>query len=124
MAQDNISDKVSTLRRVARVWIKLGAWPTGHALVPGCDRREGQNSPPAICRNKKTAVGSRRECPIRRRDVCGLSFRTLRRGVGRRVAGVTCRARSGAVVDTTLDRLRADEVIAGLLVREFCWYKG
>lgn len=45
---------------------------------------------------------------------------------GQRASGirVTYRASSGAVVDTTLDRLCADEVIAGLPVREFRWYKG
>jgi hypothetical protein len=37
---------------------------------------------------------------------------------------VIYRASSGTVVDTTLDRLSADEVIAGLPVREFRWYKG
>jgi hypothetical protein len=45
---------------------------------------------------------------------------------GQRADGirVTYRASSGTVVDTTLDRLSADEVIAGLPVREFRWYKG
>ncbi len=45
---------------------------------------------------------------------------------GRRAGGirVAYRAGSGAVVDTTLDRLRADEVIAGLPVREFRWHEG
>ena len=37
---------------------------------------------------------------------------------------VTYRASGGAVVDTTLDRLSADEVIAGLPVREFRWHEG
>jgi hypothetical protein len=37
---------------------------------------------------------------------------------------VTYRAGSGTVADTTLDRLRTDEVIAALPVREFRWYKG
>ena len=37
---------------------------------------------------------------------------------------MTYRASGGAVVDTTLDRLRTDEVIAGLPVREFRWHKG
>ena len=37
---------------------------------------------------------------------------------------MTYRASGGAVVDTTLDRLCADEVIAGLPVREFRSYKG
>jgi hypothetical protein len=45
---------------------------------------------------------------------------------GQRAGGirVTYRVGSGAAVDTTLDRLCADEVIAGLPVREFRWYKG
>jgi hypothetical protein len=45
---------------------------------------------------------------------------------GQRASGirVTYRASSGTVVDTTLDRLSADEVVAGLPVREFRWYKG
>lgn len=45
---------------------------------------------------------------------------------GQRATGirVTYRVSSGAVVDTTLDRLRADEVIVELPVREFRWYKG
>jgi hypothetical protein len=45
---------------------------------------------------------------------------------GQRAGGirVTYRAGGGAVVDTTLDRLCADEVIAGLPVREFRWYEG
>lgn len=45
---------------------------------------------------------------------------------GQRAGGirVTYRASGGAVVDTTLDRLCAGEVIAGLPVREFRWYKG
>jgi len=40
---------------------------------------------------------------------------------GQRAGGirVTYRASGGAVVDTTLDRLCADEVVAGLPVREF-----
>ena len=37
---------------------------------------------------------------------------------------MTYRASSGAVVDTTLDRLWTDEVIARLPVREFRCYKG
>jgi hypothetical protein len=37
---------------------------------------------------------------------------------------VTYRASDGTVVETTLDRLRAEEVFAGLPVREFRWYKG
>lgn len=45
---------------------------------------------------------------------------------GQRAGGiqVTYRSSGGAVVDTTLDRLCTDEVIAGLPVREFRWYKG
>lgn len=45
---------------------------------------------------------------------------------GQRASGVrvTYRVGSGAAADTTLDRLRVDEVIAGLPVREFRWYKG
>jgi hypothetical protein len=39
-------------------------------------------------------------------------------------AGVTYRARQGGVVETTLDRVVAGEVLTGLPVREFCWYKG
>ncbi len=37
---------------------------------------------------------------------------------------MTYRASGGAVVDTTLGRLRTGEVIAGLPVREFRWHKG
>jgi len=48
----------------------------------------------------------------------------LHAGKGAGGIRVTYRAGSGAVVDTTLDRLCADEVIAGLPVREFRWYKG
>jgi hypothetical protein len=45
---------------------------------------------------------------------------------GQRAGGirVTYRASGGAVVDTTLDRLCADEVIARLPVREFRWHEG
>jgi hypothetical protein len=38
--------------------------------------------------------------------------------------GVTYRADHGGVVDTSLDRVAAEEVLAGLPVREFRWYKG
>lgn len=34
------------------------------------------------------------------------------------------RAGDGSVVETTLDRLVVDEVVDGLPVREFRWYKG
>jgi hypothetical protein len=38
--------------------------------------------------------------------------------------GVTYRAGHGGMVDTSLDRVVAEEVLAGLPVREFSWYKG
>jgi hypothetical protein len=38
--------------------------------------------------------------------------------------GVTYRADHAGVVDTSLDRVAAEEVLAGLPVREFRWYKG
>src|SRR6266851_8578128 len=37
---------------------------------------------------------------------------------------VMYRAADGAAVDTTLDRVAAEDVVAGLPVREFRWYKG
>lgn len=37
---------------------------------------------------------------------------------------VTYRASGGAVVETIMGRLRTGEVIAGLPMREFRWYKG
>ena len=37
---------------------------------------------------------------------------------------VTYRSQDGVVAETTLDRLSADDVMAGLPVREFRWYKG